>query len=49
MNFGFLVSIFFSFPVVFFLSRNNFIVIMKMIFQKDTKNANKKENQDYME
>ena len=31
LNFGFLVSVFFSFPVMFFGARNNFIAITKSI------------------
>ena len=31
MNAGFLISVFFSFPVMFFGARNNFIALMKMI------------------
>lgn len=31
LNFGFLVSVFFSFPVMFFGARNNFIAITKTI------------------
>ncbi len=31
LNFGFLVSVFFSFPVMFFGARNNFIAISKTI------------------
>lgn len=31
MNGGFLVSVFFSFPVMFFGARNNFINITKMV------------------
>lgn len=34
MNGGFLVSVFFSFPVMFFGARNNFIAIMKLIILK---------------
>ena len=31
MNGGFLCSVFFSFPVMFFGARNNFIALIKMI------------------
>ena len=35
MNLGFLLSVFFSFPVMFFGARNNFIAIIKTIIAKD--------------
>jgi hypothetical protein len=34
MNLGFLLSVFFSFPVMFFGARNNFIAIMKTVLSK---------------
>jgi hypothetical protein len=37
MNLGFLISIFFSFSVMFFSSRNNFIAIMKLLLSKNTR------------
>lgn len=37
MNIGFLISIFFSLPVMFFGARNNFIALMKMILIKKPK------------
>jgi hypothetical protein len=37
MNIGFLVSIFFSFPIMFFGARNNFIALMKMALVKKQK------------
>ena len=37
MNAGFLVSVFFSFPVMFFGARNNFIALMKMIALRKNK------------
>lgn len=35
MNGGFLISVFFSFPVMFFGARNNFIALGKMMFTKN--------------
>ncbi len=37
MNIGFLISVFFSFPVMFFGARNNFIAISKAIVLQITK------------
>ena len=36
LNGGFLISVFFSFPVMFFGARNNFIAIVKIIILKFT-------------
>ena len=38
LNLGFLVSVFFSFPVMFFGARNNFIAIAKIIVMVYKKN-----------
>ena len=38
LNFGFLISVFFSFPVMFFGARNNFIAITKSIILACRKN-----------
>ena len=34
MNGGFLISVFFSFPIMFFGARNNFIEIIKILILK---------------
>jgi amino acid permease len=39
MNGGFLISVFFSFPVMFFGARNNFIALGKMVLTKNNKKA----------
>lgn len=46
MNLGFLISVLFSFPVMFFGARNNFIAIAKLIFIKSTKQETKKWRQN---
>ena len=42
MNGGFLISVFFSFPVMFFGARNNFIALIQMFM---TRNKGKRVNQ----
>ena len=41
LNFGFLISVFFSFPVMFFGARNNFIAITKTIVMACKKSRDK--------
>lgn len=45
MNCGFLVSVFFSIPFLFFAGRNNFIAMVKILLDCSCcKNQNKVEN-----
>jgi amino acid permease len=37
MNGGFLASLFFAFPIIFFSCRNNFISIIKVLSERNTK------------
>ena len=51
LNFGFLVSVFFSFPVMFFGARNNFIAITKTVVLvcRDTKEGFQPVSKDNVE
>jgi len=50
MNFGFLISVFFSFSVMFFGARNNFIAIIKLAFAPPVKSISKwRQNEDDIE
>lgn len=49
MNGGFLVSVYFSFPVMFFGARNNFIALMKMIKLRNIRGGYKSIHGDNVE
>jgi hypothetical protein len=49
MNAGFLISVFFSFPVMFFGARNNFIALMKLIALRGSKKSTRSIHPDHVD